>query len=472
MSAVVTEPNSLPSSPTRAEKVSETCSSFAGEFLRPSATRLFSAASSRSFSCAMRFLLPGGRLVGDAARQQEVARVARRHLHDVARMSELVDRLSQNDFHRNPNVRLTALARRRQSSHVSPRPSPKRSRQHAPANNTANADQQRHHEPPGRQEPERHARSRAARTARRRTAAGWPRVRALRRRPGTTSIASPATNPQMNWSLKRNSLSVAERRADAGAPHAVIQRPRQPERGQRLQRQQSPGRTSAVTAVERTCNCVSRLPWRASPRSGLLATKSRHSFDSVVCRQPAADCSARRPSLARHHLPHRRRAIRRRERPRHRQARSVTPDRSPAPAGRTTAESRSGAKPANAAASSTPQPAARNANVPPASRIVHSTQPASRHPEDRQRRAVRRPTTRRPHRPRGQGRGGASVWSTGSTTGTSGVTGTNRNSSVARTTRHHPRSRGVSDAGAVGTSVIGSAQPTPAGRGCTGSSAR
>src|SRR5215208_637782 len=57
MSEAVTEPKSLPSSPTRAEEVSATCS------IRPAGScaaerRSFSADSSRSRSFSMRFLLP------------------------------------------------------------------------------------------------------------------------------------------------------------------------------------------------------------------------------------------------------------------------------------------------------------------------------------------------------------------------------------------------------------------------------
>ncbi len=58
MSPDVTEPNSLPSSPTRAAKVREIGSILAANS-SAAVRRAFSAASSVAFSWAMRFLLPG-----------------------------------------------------------------------------------------------------------------------------------------------------------------------------------------------------------------------------------------------------------------------------------------------------------------------------------------------------------------------------------------------------------------------------
>ena len=43
---------------------------------------------------------PGRRHLGEPARQEEVARVAARDVHDLAAEAELVDVLLQNDFHR------------------------------------------------------------------------------------------------------------------------------------------------------------------------------------------------------------------------------------------------------------------------------------------------------------------------------------------------------------------------------------
>jgi hypothetical protein len=94
MSADVTEPNSLPSSPTRAEKVSW----IASIFLSRGDARVFRGLETALF-LGDTLLVARGRFVRDTARQQEVARKARGHFHDVARMTELVHRLTQNDFH-------------------------------------------------------------------------------------------------------------------------------------------------------------------------------------------------------------------------------------------------------------------------------------------------------------------------------------------------------------------------------------
>ncbi len=92
MSPDVTDPNNLPSSPTRAANVIETSSSFFANSCAVS-RRLFSADSRRAFSWAMRLLVSLGRLERDVARQQVVARVAVGDGHDVAGIAQLLDRL-------------------------------------------------------------------------------------------------------------------------------------------------------------------------------------------------------------------------------------------------------------------------------------------------------------------------------------------------------------------------------------------
>src|SRR5688500_8879750 len=45
------------------------------------------------------FEVSGSRLEGDTARQQKIARVSVRDLHDVARLTQVLDGLTKNDFH-------------------------------------------------------------------------------------------------------------------------------------------------------------------------------------------------------------------------------------------------------------------------------------------------------------------------------------------------------------------------------------
>src|SRR6266566_44196 len=97
MSEDVTEPKSLPSSPTRAENVRETCSSLvASSEAEPRlASRLLQALTLLLDALAV----AGRSLVGKAARQQVVPRIAGGDLHDIARMTELFNCLSEYDFH-------------------------------------------------------------------------------------------------------------------------------------------------------------------------------------------------------------------------------------------------------------------------------------------------------------------------------------------------------------------------------------
>src|SRR5690606_29452185 len=67
-------------------------------------------------------LVAEGRLVGDAARQQEVAGVASRDLDDVTRVAEVVHGLTKNDFHIYSERWDCGRGRLRQSSQVSPTP--------------------------------------------------------------------------------------------------------------------------------------------------------------------------------------------------------------------------------------------------------------------------------------------------------------------------------------------------------------
>ena len=82
MSPDVTEPNSFPSSPTRAENVSDTCSSFSAIPLLLNALQI-----------------ARGRFVRQTVRQQVIPRIARLHLHDIAWRTEILDCLAENDFH-------------------------------------------------------------------------------------------------------------------------------------------------------------------------------------------------------------------------------------------------------------------------------------------------------------------------------------------------------------------------------------
>ena len=98
MSAVVTEPNSFSSSPTRAEKVSWTALEPLGERLRGlDALALGGLEAGLLLRDAL--AVARRRLVGEAAREEIVAGVAGRHLHDVAGLAEVFDRLAKDDFH-------------------------------------------------------------------------------------------------------------------------------------------------------------------------------------------------------------------------------------------------------------------------------------------------------------------------------------------------------------------------------------
>src|SRR5688572_18508258 len=80
------------------------------------------------------FEVSGSRLEGDTARQEKIARVSVRDLHDVAGLTQVLDGLTKNDFHSSGSgewsvgkrrvSQVVLRARRRQSAHVSPRPSP------------------------------------------------------------------------------------------------------------------------------------------------------------------------------------------------------------------------------------------------------------------------------------------------------------------------------------------------------------
>src|SRR4029079_8025558 len=66
------------------------------------------------------------RLVGEAARQQEVACVSVLDRDDVAWLSQVLDCLTENDFHEEPQITdyVVERTRLRQSAQVSPSPSP------------------------------------------------------------------------------------------------------------------------------------------------------------------------------------------------------------------------------------------------------------------------------------------------------------------------------------------------------------
>jgi hypothetical protein len=88
MSPEVTEPNSLPSSPTRAENVRETASKVATRDCALLATRVLSGLEALSLRFDL-FLVAFRGNNRNAARKEVVARVAVRDFHDVARMPEL-----------------------------------------------------------------------------------------------------------------------------------------------------------------------------------------------------------------------------------------------------------------------------------------------------------------------------------------------------------------------------------------------
>ena len=152
MSAAVTEPNSLPSSPTRAENVSDTSSSFVAIPCGRAATLVLGGLEARlllrdALQVARR------RRVGDAAREQVVAGVAGRDLHDVAGVPELLDRLAKMTSMCDSSRYVVGRGRLRQSSQVSPRPSPRANTPSSGHMKMASAISQRYHETPWCEEP-------------------------------------------------------------------------------------------------------------------------------------------------------------------------------------------------------------------------------------------------------------------------------------------------------------------------------
>src|SRR6478752_2906223 len=156
--------------------------------------------------------VPGGGRVRDATRKQIVPGEARRNLHDVSGLAELLDRLAQDDFHVHSSRYVVGRGLLRQSSQVSPRPTPRA--------NTPSSGHMKMARPmvsatmrrPGAKNHVNTPSPLRAYSAPKNTSRLSPTMlNALS--VGTATVVIPRTSPQTSWSLKRNSLSGA-----SGAP--------------------------------------------------------------------------------------------------------------------------------------------------------------------------------------------------------------------------------------------------------------
>ena len=98
MSAEVTEPNSLPSSPHAGGEREGDLLQLLGESLgRGAALVLFGLEAGLLLGDALE--VAGRRFERDAARQKKVARVTVRDFHDVTGATQVLDGLTKDDFH-------------------------------------------------------------------------------------------------------------------------------------------------------------------------------------------------------------------------------------------------------------------------------------------------------------------------------------------------------------------------------------